>query len=73
MSNHPASITVVIAPDYRNEESVKAIIAAVKMIKGVLDAEIGVTDSSIYLAYVTARYELEQKLWDALKKSKGEF
>jgi hypothetical protein len=68
MSDRTKCLTVVLDQDYRVDDDAQPIIEAIKMIKGVMSVEANVSDSGTYLAYTTARYELEQRLWNALKR-----
>jgi copper chaperone CopZ len=68
MSDRTRCLTVVLDQDYRICDDAQSIINAIAMIKGVASVEANVKNSSDYLAYVSARYELEQKLYNALKK-----
>ena len=69
MSDRTKCLTVVLDQDYRfGDGDAQLIIDAIKMIKGVVDVTANVSDSETYLAYTIARYELEQRLWNALKR-----
>jgi hypothetical protein len=68
MSDRTKCLTVVLDQDYRVDDDAQPIIEAIKMIKGVMSVEANVSDSGTYLAYTIARYELEQRLWNALKR-----
>lgn len=70
MSDRTRCLTVVLDRDYRIEDDAQAIINAISMVKGVVGVEANVKSACDYLAYESARYELEQKLWDALKRDK---
>ena len=69
MSDRTQCLTVVLDDTYRTDD-IEQVVNAIKMIKGVADVGVNVKDSADYLAYTSVRYELEQKLWDALKKDK---
>jgi copper chaperone CopZ len=70
MSDRTRCLTVVLDQDYRICDDAQAIINAISMVKGVVSVEANVKDSNDYLAYESARHEIEQKLWEALKRNK---
>jgi hypothetical protein len=67
MSDRTNTITIVLDKTYRVDDT-DAILNAVRMIKGVASADCNVADAIEYMAETRARIEIEQKLWDALKK-----
>lgn len=67
MSDRTKVLTVILDKDYRYEDA-QSIITAVSMIKGVISVTPNVTDMSTHLAYTSARFDLEEKLWKALKE-----
>jgi hypothetical protein len=70
MSDRTQCLTVVLDGTYRTDD-IEQVVNAIKMIKGVADVGVNVKDPADYLAYTSVRFELEQKLWDALKKDKS--
>ena len=70
MSDRTQCLTVVLDATYRTDD-IEQVVNAIKMIKGVADVGVNVKDPADYLAYTSVRFELEQKLWDALKKDKA--
>ena len=70
MSDRTQCLTVVLDDTYRTDD-IEQVVNAIKMIKGVADVGVNVKDPADYLAYTSVRFELEQKLWDALKKDKS--
>jgi len=70
MSDRSKCLIVVLDQDYRICDDLQPIINAIMMIKGVVGVTPNVSNSDNYVAYTSARHDLEQKLWDALKPSK---
>ena len=69
MSDRTQYLTVVLDGAYRTDD-IEQVVNAIKMIKGVSYVGVNVKDPADYVAYTSARFELEQKLWEALKKDK---
>jgi len=70
MSDRTKCLIVVLDKDYRIEDDAQPIINAIKMVKGVVDVTPNISSSETYLAYASARHDLEQRLWDALNNEK---
>jgi len=66
MSDHTVVLTVVLDKDYRVDDA-ESIVSAIRMVKGVLTVEANVSDIGTHTAYTQARYDLEKKLWSALR------
>lgn len=66
MSNRVNTITVVLNQEMR-EDDCESIISAIKMIKGVLRADVNVADNLEYMAEWRAKTEIVKKLWEVLK------
>jgi hypothetical protein len=65
MSDRINTITVVLEKETRLDDS-DAIIAAIRMTKGVLSAAPNVNDPFEYTAFERARHELRQELREVL-------
>ena len=59
-------LTVVLDADIRDDDA-EPLIAAIKLLRGVLKVKANVVQPGDYLAATRAKYELTQKLWDVLK------
>lgn len=68
MSDRTVVLTVVLDNEYRVDEAGESIMNAIRMIKGVRNVKANVSDIETYTAYTNARFDLEKKLWDALRK-----
>lgn len=66
MTDRIKGLTVVLERDIR-EDDCRAIIDAIRMVKGVLRVESHVMTSNDYMIREQVRHELEQKLLDALR------
>jgi hypothetical protein len=66
MSDRYNALTVVLDRDIRTDDA-KALISAIRMIKGVLTVTPIVVDSTAVVAYDRARRELIDKLYEVLK------
>ena len=71
MSDKSKCLIVVLDQDYLIGDDLQPIINAINMVKGVVGVTPNVSNSDIYVAYASARHDLEQKLWDALKSKEG--
>lgn len=65
MTDRIYALSVALAEDVRTED-VENIIRAIKMIKGVLDVDLHVTDISQWTAQRRAKAELSAALWEFL-------
>ena len=65
MSDRINIITVVLEKPIRDDDC-EPIVNAIKMIKGVLDAEPKVAHPEEYMAIVRARNNISTKLWEVL-------
>jgi hypothetical protein len=61
MSDRIHSLLVVLDKDYRDDD-VECIVDAIKMIKGVADVHMNVSDAMMTTAITRVRQELGQKL-----------
>ena len=68
MSDKTRVLTVVLEEDFRVDDMEDSLIPALKMMKGVISVEANVNNIETHTAYMRARYDLESKLWGALKK-----
>jgi hypothetical protein len=68
MSDHTVALTVVLDGDYRVDDA-ECIMSAIRMIKGVVSVEANIADPDTHVAYVRARIDLEEKLFEALRES----
>ncbi len=66
MTDRIKGLTVLLEPDKRDDDA-EYIINAIRMIKGVVSVKSHIADMNHYFAVETARRELTQKLWEALK------
>jgi hypothetical protein len=66
MTDRIKGLTVLLEPDKRDDDA-QCIIDAIRMIKGVVSVKSHIADMDHHLAVETARRELTNKLWDALK------
>lgn len=66
MSDHTVVLSVVLDKDYRVDDA-ECIMSAIRMVKGVLTVEANVSDVETHTEYTQARYDLEKKLWLALR------
>lgn len=60
-------LTVIFEKDI-NEDFVDMLIQAIRMMKGVRDVKPLITTPELYAAKERAKWELEDKLWKALRK-----
>lgn len=67
MSDRTVNLTVVLDSDYRID-SLKEVMQAIKMIKGVATVKANVANVDTYVAYSRARMDLESKLYEALRE-----
>jgi hypothetical protein len=67
MSDHTVVLTVVLDGDYRVDDA-GSIMDAIRMVKGVASVEANVADPDTHVAYMRARIDLEEKLFEALRK-----
>lgn len=65
MTDRIHSLTVVLDKDYRDDD-VQAIVAAIKMVRGVLTVGLNVADHNDYMARERARAELQIQIRDIL-------
>jgi hypothetical protein len=65
MTDRIHSLTVALDKDYRADD-VQAIVNAIKMVKGVLNVGLNVTDHNDYTARMRARMELQDQIRDIL-------
>jgi hypothetical protein len=66
MTDRFNALTVVLDHDIRDEDA-EPLIAAIKMLKGVLSVHPHVSGSTDLVAEDRAKYELRAKLFEALK------
>lgn len=66
MSDRIKALTVVLDKDYR-DDSLDALVTAIRLFKGVGDVKMHKVTSEDMLARLRVRQELEEKLWDALR------
>lgn len=71
MTDRFNTITVVLEKEMRDDDAA-AIIAAIRQIRGVLDAKGNVSDMTEWMAQSRARRELGEKLLAILYPGKGE-
>jgi hypothetical protein len=67
MTDRYFALTVLLSQETRDDDA-EPIIAAIRMIKGVLDVQPQVADVQLYYAQAAARRDLEQRLWQALRE-----
>lgn len=68
MSDRFRTLTVILDFDYKKEESLVLIMDAIKMIKGVMNVDIGQPiDMTDYAARLIVKRELQEKIWEVLK------
>jgi hypothetical protein len=65
MSDRINTITVVLENETRADDC-EAILAAIRMVKGVIAVTPNVADPTDYMAQERARRELGQKIWEVL-------
>jgi hypothetical protein len=70
MSDRTRILTVVLDDTYRVDDT-QAIMDTIKMIKGVLDVEVNVSDITTYAAFAAARQELGTVLFNILNENKN--
>lgn len=68
MTDRYAAFIVVLDRDLRSDDA-EGIRTALGLIRHVVSVEPVVADSTLFIARAQARAELEQKLWDALRKT----
>lgn len=66
MTDRFHSFTVVLEKDIR-EDDAEYLMNAIRCLKHVVDVSGNVSDYDSHMAYVRARSELSQKLWEVLK------
>jgi hypothetical protein len=67
MTERIKALAVMLDKDVR-EDDVAALVDAIKMLRGVLTVTTNVATIDDDLAYARARFELQTKLWEVLKK-----
>lgn len=70
MSDKTRVLTVVLDEDFRVDDMEDSLIPAIKMMRGVIDVKANVSNIETHTAYAKARWDLQAKLWDALKEEK---
>lgn len=65
MTNRINRLTVVLETDVRDDD-IQALVAAVGQFRGVASVDLNVADPASHTALMRARYELREKLWEAL-------
>lgn len=66
MSDRTNALLVVLDHDIRVDD-VQSIIAAIRLIKNVVDVKANVVDANSHVAYARVKSELTQKLFRALE------
>ena len=66
MTDTTRILTVVLEEQTRTDD-VSAVVDAIRMIKGVMDVDINVSDQQEYLAVSAARHALGLKILDVLR------
>lgn len=66
MTDRVNALTVVLDVDTRVDD-VEALMSAIRMMKGVRGVSGNVVELQDHIAYVRARTDVEQLLWDALQ------
>jgi len=69
MTDRYKGCVVTLDQEYRSDDA-EEIIAAIKMVKGVLNVTPSVADFNDHMNRDRVRAELSQKLWDVLKPPK---
>lgn len=67
MTQRINALTVVLEKDIR-EDDIELITNAIRMIKYVLSVDTNVSDINSHIAYQRARYDIQDKLVEALKE-----
>lgn len=67
MTQRINALTVVLEKDIR-EDDVELITNAIRMLKYVLSVNTNVSDINSHIAYQRARYDIQDKLFEALKE-----
>jgi len=66
MTDRVHSLTVVLKHDYRTDD-VENIMAAIRMISGVISVDASIANPDSWMAESRAKNELRKKLWELLK------
>ena len=69
MTDRYASVLVTLEHDMR-EDDAEQLLAAIRMLRGVLDVTPAVSDSHLWVAENRARQRLIQQLWEVLTGDK---
>lgn len=67
MTDRIKGLTVTLDRDYRDDD-VEAIVDAIKMIKGVIDVELHVTEIEDHMARARVRYDVQDAILGVLKQ-----
>lgn len=65
MTDRYYALTVILEKDMRSDDA-EQLIAAIKMIKGVLDVEPHISDPETWMAEERAIRKIGEKLWNVL-------
>ncbi len=68
MTDRVKGVYVALDKDYRTDD-VESILTALKMVKGVVDVSINITDFDDWNNRTRIRQELATKLWKVLKNT----
>lgn len=66
MSDRTRCLVVILDGDYRTDDA-QSIVDAIKMVRGVRDVSVRVSDITQHVAIETAREELKRKLREVLR------
>lgn len=66
MTDRTRCLTVILDKEYRVDD-VQAITHAISMMKGVLSVDINIQDWNTHSAIMTAKRDLEKKMWEILQ------
>lgn len=69
MTDRYHALTVILDKEIRSDDA-ENLISAIKMIRGVLDVNPHVSDITTHMAEERAKFEIRERLWNALKSNK---
>lgn len=67
MTQRINALTVVLEKDIR-EDDIELIVNAIQMLRYVLSVDTNVSDINSHIAYQRARYDIQDKLLEALRE-----
>ena len=67
MTDRINGVFVTLDKDIRIDDA-EHLLNAIRMVKGVADVSPNISDPNVHVARVTAKMELQQKIFDALRE-----